>query len=297
MLKVLPSNLDDFNDIEKIGNEFFFKTDEEMKQTNIETDDMEILTDMKRTTTSRPFVRSTIAATIEANIDSNEMESNAIFNENKQNETLRDIRSTSNYDQLNENEIVSMISTTETPILATQTSNGAYRADIDDIDENNFDDDYESEEDYAVEVRGRIIERKNRVRIHKSFQKTAIQQPLLQQGFIVSPGYPGYYVGDTNCSWRLTVPSSQRIRLTILDLNLRCEHFFSLGKLNFLQLHFQFSFLFQTDEVPCVDVLEVLDTNIGELLFSSCIESSKPIEVLSHSSEIKVRRKRTLFST
>lgn len=91
----------------------------------------------------------------------------------------------------------------------------------------NIDDDddyYSSYEDYAVEVHGNMVRRKNKMRIHTSYQKTAVNKPLLQQGFIASPGYPKFYIGESNCSWRITVPHGQRIRLTILDINLRSKY-------------------------------------------------------------------------
>lgn len=80
-----------------------------------------------------------------------------------------------------------------------------------------------SYEDYSVIDIGRETVRKNKFRVHTSFQKTAIHQPLLQQGFIATPGYPKYYVGDSNCVRRITVPNGRKIRITILDINLRCK--------------------------------------------------------------------------
>lgn len=96
------------------------------------------------------------------------------------------------------------------------------RADVD--RELEFGEEYDdSEEDYAIRYDGPKVWRKNRVRTHLSYQKTAIRQPLLQQGFIASPGYPMFYVGNSNCSWRVTVPSGQRIQIILLDTHLRCK--------------------------------------------------------------------------
>lgn len=108
---------------------------------------------------------------------------------------------------------------TSTAIPATLAANRKHVGDVNDMDE----DDY-SYEDYAVEVFGTMTRRKNKIRVHTSYQKTAIKQPLLQQGFLASPGYPKFYIGNSNCSWRISVPHGQKIRLTILDINLRCEY-------------------------------------------------------------------------
>lgn len=108
--------------------------------------------------------------------------------------------------------------TSAAPATVDIAGNRPNAGNVNDIDE----DDY-SYEDYAVEVFGTMTRRKNKMRVHTSYQKTAIKQPLLQQGFLASPGYPKFYIGDSNCSWRISVPHGQKIRLTILDINLRCE--------------------------------------------------------------------------
>lgn len=100
------------------------------------------------------------------------------------------------------------------------------RADID----RKWDDDseYDSYEDYEVKQDGPRVWRKNKIRTHESYQKTAVDLRSLQQGFIASPGYPSYYVGaiskeETECHWRITVNSGQPIRLVLLDVDLRCK--------------------------------------------------------------------------
>lgn len=98
------------------------------------------------------------------------------------------------------------------------------KADRADIDRKWEDDsDYDSYEDYEVRVNGPQVWRKNKVRTHESYQKTGMQFSPLQQGFIASPGYPSYYIGNSNCSWRITVNSGQPIRLVLLDADLRCK--------------------------------------------------------------------------
>lgn len=55
-----------------------------------------------------------------------------------------------------------------------------------------------------------------------SVQRTASAKPLMQ-GFIMTPAYPQYYIGNLDCKWKIVAPSSQKIRLTIIDLALRCK--------------------------------------------------------------------------
>lgn len=144
------------------------------------------------------------------------------------NSILREIRSTSGYDKLPPatnlfwNDRMHLSPTTSTSRKAPSTPT-AYRADITNSDDY---DDYASYEDYDIKVDGTTISRKNKMRVHTSYQKAAIRQPVLQQGFISSPGYPQYYIGDSNCSWRISVPKGERIRLTILDISLRCKKIF-----------------------------------------------------------------------
>lgn len=80
-----------------------------------------------------------------------------------------------------------------------------------------------SYEDFSVVSEDRKTTRINKYRTHMSYQKTAIRQPLLQQGFIATPGYPKFYIGNSNCSWRISALDGQQIRITILDISLRCN--------------------------------------------------------------------------
>ena len=315
-MKILPSNLDDFNDIEKIGDEFYFKKDEDLKtvepvevspETPIESDLHMLKVHKERHPGRGMEVASTVPSKIATKAvvrGDNEIDSD-IEGTAEVDDILRDVRSTSGYDvimkklvtahssptqpteltsvdvdkSLWEDELrrinANILAELETPggtdaatvdsnsvtlsilnattkatpiesekfqvsvdneifvetgddlVVATkQTSMPVIKYDRSNVlkgtDEDSDEDDY-SYEDYSVEVDGRKTRRRNRIRTHTSYQKTAIRQPLLQQGFIATPGYPKYYIGDSNCSWRITVPMGQRIRLTILDINLRCE--------------------------------------------------------------------------
>lgn len=80
----------------------------------------------------------------------------------------------------------------------------------------------ESDEDFEIITDGVKVSRTNKYRTHTSYIKSVVRSPL-QQGFIASPGYPHYYIGNSSCSWRITVPSGQRIQLILLDVNLRSK--------------------------------------------------------------------------
>lgn len=300
-MKVLPSHLDDFNDIEKIADEFYFKKEEEVEHDNADDDIINrenllhtktTLTTMITTTTATASVavgstESTVytshinpiehADNTKSGIENTENTENSLFDSS--NNGLRDVRSTLGYDEMhNHKHLSSLLPTMQTSETAThkqQTTVNLWNNEllpsnvnifetlpidngVDDIFatnenqtngqsnakmriENDFtvintnradieeweketDEDYDvSYEDDVIEVTGPKVWRKNKHRTHSSYQKTAVRQPLLQQGFIASPGYPKYYVGNSNCSWRITVTSGQRIRLVLLDVNLRCK--------------------------------------------------------------------------
>lgn len=87
----------------------------------------------------------------------------------------------------------------------------------------NWDDEADySYEDFAVEYNGRTVIRQNKIRNHTSYQTSVFKHPLLQ-GFVATTGYPKFYIGESNCSWRISAPIGQRVRITVLDINLRCK--------------------------------------------------------------------------
>lgn len=294
-MKILPSNLDDFNDIEQIGDDIYFKKDEDEKTVDVDnslsagdTPKFDNAINIKNAMHSTESMK-TDAVTKPGILDDTKIALENTFDIS--NNGLRDVRSTLGYDEVRTNKLSTSHQTVAEPIptlssTAAQTShttknlwdneiirqnanifetlpvNGVNdifdtlnelnqtsgklmennnsnnmmgttandftvintnRADIE-RREWESDEEYDaSYEDYAVEVNGPKIERKNKIRVHTSYQKTAIRQPLLQQGFIASPGYPKYYIGNSNCSWRISVPGGQRIRLILLDVNLRCK--------------------------------------------------------------------------
>lgn len=272
-MKVLPANLDDINDIEKIGNEFYFK--KEADDNNIIINHVKSMGKKTTVESTEPSVHTSRQTPIEHVDDAS---NNFIENDfDSSNNGLRDVRSTLGYDEvLNRNSISShrpIIQTIPTAKTASHTTVNLWNDEMlppntdifetrpDDIDvsydvfsmadnqtkaqldakivraKNDFtvlktdradidresDEDYDSYEDYEVEIDGPRVLRKNKVRTHESYQKTGLQFRPLQQGFITSPGYPAYYIGNSNCSWRITVDSGQPIRLVLLDVSLRCK--------------------------------------------------------------------------
>lgn len=212
----MPSNLDDFNDIENVADEFDIKKIE-TDETN-EEDTQKPETFEQQTTESDPLLTENKNHINDEHASIDDIANQNIFSSTADKNDLREIRSTAGYEQTNEN---ILLPSAESNIVDS-IKKESQRSDIDEV-ERIFDDDYTSEEDYAVESDGIKVARKNAMRLHTSYQKTSVREPLLQQGFIASPGYPSYYVGSSNCSWLITAPRDQRIRLTFFDINLRCK--------------------------------------------------------------------------
>uniref|UniRef100_A0A182JT24 CUB domain-containing protein n=1 Tax=Anopheles christyi TaxID=43041 RepID=A0A182JT24_9DIPT len=97
---------------------------------------------------------------------------------------------------------------------------------------------------------------------YMSVQRTLLKHPL-RQGFLMTPSYPKYYIGDSTCRWTLYAGVHQRIKLTVLDLALRYDE-------------------------ECRDYLQVVDLNTNQTLFHSCTESSRPIEIVSIQERLEV---------
>uniref|UniRef100_A0A182PPN5 CUB domain-containing protein n=1 Tax=Anopheles epiroticus TaxID=199890 RepID=A0A182PPN5_9DIPT len=97
---------------------------------------------------------------------------------------------------------------------------------------------------------------------YMSVQRTLLKHPL-RQGFLMTPSYPKYYIGDSTCRWTLYAGVHQRIKLTVLDLALRYDE-------------------------ECRDYLQVVDLNTNQTLFRSCTESSRPIEIVSIQERLEV---------
>ncbi|XP_053673757.1 uncharacterized protein LOC128724016 [Anopheles nili] len=134
-------------------------------------------------------------------------------------------------------------------------------------DEDETEDDFDDEDDGAGEEfeSWRYGPDGRPVKSHKKYmsvQRTLLKHPL-RQGFLMTPSYPKYYIGDSTCRWTLYAGVHQRIKLTVLDLALRSD-----------------------DE--CRDYLQVVDLNTNQTLFHSCTESSRPIEIVSIQERLEV---------
>lgn len=298
-MKVLPAILDNINDFEKVGNEFYFKKQDDIEFQNVDENKLNHHENLMKTTKTMfgSTKTSSTATTASVHISDygkaiendddddtkNIIENGIDISNTDDSNRLRDVRSTliTPYDEVNNHKYHSISSRQPAPTAGTvpytqhsSTTNQwndelntavfetrpddidvgidilnmsenqtkaqldakivrakndftvikTDRADIDlqweDDDDDNDDDSYE---DTEVKVDGARVWRKNKVRTHESYQKTGMLFRPLQQGFIASPGYPSYYIGNSNCSWRITVNSGQPIRLVLLDVDLRCK--------------------------------------------------------------------------
>nr|XP_022904360.1 uncharacterized protein LOC111416538 [Onthophagus taurus] len=102
--------------------------------------------------------------------------------------------------------------------------------------------------------------------------------PGSSEAYVHSPGYPKFYLGQERCTWRITAPHYQRIKVTILDLS-----------------------LFGNTE-NCNDQLLIKDS--GQTIYSSCNQNqsltqmtsvSDSIEIILSSTEILTPRRGVLF--
>ncbi|KOB72136.1 Uncharacterized protein OBRU01_09830, partial [Operophtera brumata] len=82
------------------------------------------------------------------------------------------------------------------------------------------------------------------------------------EGYIRTPGYPHFYVGD-KCRWRLRVNPEQRVRVTLLDVR--------IGPF----------------DKECKDYVSVRESN-GDHLFSSCDQVDAPLRLSSGTSVLDV---------
>ncbi|XP_037297922.1 uncharacterized protein LOC115449629 [Manduca sexta] len=85
------------------------------------------------------------------------------------------------------------------------------------------------------------------------------------EGYIRTPGYPHFYVGDA-CRWRLRAHPEQKIRVTFLDVSLRSIEPF---------------------DDTCTDYVTVQDSN-GDSLLSSCEQVDMPLKLTSSTSTVEV---------
>ncbi|KAG4073530.1 hypothetical protein HA402_000754 [Bradysia odoriphaga] len=342
ILKILPSNADDTSDIGKIGNEIYFKKDEneiedsrmpfptvhepftevvthaELDENNEAENDilqnensnwnkyrtLSTSIETMLSPPSRPTERTTTTTITTTSVTSpityetvyTHKQPNSREENLNENETIQEDIDTFNKDISNEIILKNESSQTHPPLFTDKVNKGnlaidrrpiehdqrvistpptSYHNKIykensviksnDILDETKvvYDDEVDySYEDFAVEYNGRTVFRQNIIRNHTSHQTSFFRQPLLQ-GFLATTGYPKFYIGESNCSWRISAPIGQRVRITILDINLRYDFM-------------------------CKDFIQIFDLEIGRTLFNSCSEYARPIQVLSDSNHIMI---------
>ncbi|XP_053691922.1 uncharacterized protein LOC128740407 [Sabethes cyaneus] len=316
VLKILPSDLDEVEDIKQVGNEYYFKKDievvddseNEIIPTSTRNDSVQfsetldivvlpqpakdvdvyesnldpsitIADSIGKTTVniieliSPTMGTGSVSSTsqkqtyLDVSVHSTVMASTVIYPDAESNEiegNVRDVNKSEDehgfsfnnrtFKKIQES-VLKEISASEQEGSDGYPVNYGYDDDDDfEEEENDDDDDYEE-----VERRG-----------HKkyiSIQRTLLRHPL-RQGFLMTPGYPKYYIGDSVCRWTLYTRQQQKIKLTILDLALRSDE-------------------------PCRDYVEIRDLNMNRTLFSSCAESTRPIEVISLQERLEVNVRTT----
>ncbi|CAO1386733.1 unnamed protein product [Diamesa tonsa] len=99
-------------------------------------------------------------------------------------------------------------------------------------------------------------------------EQKSLTSRTLQHGFIMNPGYPKFYIGQSSdCKWRIYLEQGQRMVLTILDLSIRYDDF-------------------------CKDYLEIADVGARKVsLYRGCSEISRPISILSGSHVVEITLK------
>lgn len=106
------------------------------------------------------------------------------------------------------------------------------------------------------------------------------------QGFIMSPGYPKFYIGQSECRWRITAPSPQRVEITVLDISLSGTawanaHF---RKTDFPRFPANYG---RRPDGYCEDELSIYVDDL--VLVNTCSEHEQPPVVISENNVIEVK--------
>ncbi|XP_055851826.1 uncharacterized protein LOC129916074 isoform X2 [Episyrphus balteatus] len=274
VLKILPSNLDDFNDIETIGDEIFFKKED------ISTEHVMSVNEPSSTTTSNYNDLETTAATpksetdiLDETIKINNLDNKTIIeSENLENVTMV-IRKGAHYITVypNDNSTVQNVSVhlSGNDIRHTNDELKLTHQEVSSTIEPKKEIEIVKDENHEIDEKHEDIsdEEENSRVTYNSIQRTSYRSPLLH-GFAMTPGYPKFYIGEFDCHWDILAPEGIRIWVTIIDNSLRFDDI-------------------------CKDFLQIDDFGTNTTLFNSCVEAVQPVGVMSTSNWVKIIVKTT----
>lgn len=305
MMKILPNELPQDPDIEKVKKqEFIFKKDEELitpVDLSIETNEIDSImpTDSvsKASTATEPFmeiISSIVDPTVSNEFDKNLRPTEGVemmIIERKDLEKTVTSASPSDLTKATDDQSVLRTSAEDVTVFSTNQidlhrdkenlslpNGGVLEGSI--FESFHFDDDDldDSDEFYRPEVKT------PRPTEYSSKQRSLPSSTLLH-GFITNPGYPSFYIGKTtDCKWTLKLDEGQSIALTILDQHLRSKK--ALICLHWPSFTYRL-FRFAVDEY-CKDSLEIVDVTSRRTLYRGCSELSRPIQVQSSSNIVEV---------
>lgn len=240
ILKILPHNLDNINDIDDVSNKIQLKTDH--------TSAVDVDVPFNAPSMTASTSTSTIASTTEAKDDNQILDDHIENNLDYPSSISSNQRENVRIDDEIETELENMMVETALPTVdelplytaAAPTGGADLQTDpqiigmsypqhepssssvevFDAVGMTPVDGNNEINEDYQ------IVETDDDDGADESVHIVAVPPKIAQldHGFLATAGYPKFYIGESNCSWKLIAPHGHQIRITILDINLRCKH-------------------------------------------------------------------------